>query len=297
MEEELIKKLSLDDFIQIMGEEPQSEGLHVFISKNFTQIPVTYPFRNLGNDILFVEKGNLKVSINLMIHTLKKNESIAVAQKSVIQILEISDDLSVININFSTKFIVDNFFKSNSIDAFGYFTHTNAPKLKLGKQEGKMFKIMARILKDNNKKELALFKEDIIRNTFGVIAYTYADIFKRTYPDLKVELTRQEELTIRFWNILQENVKIERSVQFYADTLNVTTGHLSKTLKEVSGKTASQLIEAAVIIEARLLLQDPKLSIAQIAEELSFPDQSFFGKYFKKQIGLSPSAYRKKSSK
>ncbi|MBD1262218.1 AraC family transcriptional regulator [Maribacter polysiphoniae] len=297
MEEELIKKLSLDDFIQIMGEEPQSEGLHVFISKNFTQIPITYPFRNLGNDILFVEKGSLKVSINLITHTLKKNESIAVAQKSVIQMLEISDDLSVININFSTKFIVDNFFKSNSIDAFSYFTHNNAPKLKLSKQEGKMFKIMARILKDYNKKEQAIFKEEIIRNTFGVIAYKFAEIFKRTYPDLKVELSRQEELAIRFWNILQENVKIERSVQFYANTLNVTTGHLSKTLKEVSGKTASQLIEAAVIIEARLLLQDPKLSISQITEELNFPDQSFFGKYFKKQMGLSPSAYRKENRK
>lgn len=293
----MIKKLSLDDFIQIMGEEPQSEGLHVFISKNFTQIPITYPFRNLGNDILFVEKGSLKVSINLITHTLKKNESIAVAQKSVIQMLEISDDLSVININFSTKFIVDNFFKSNSIDAFSYFTHNNAPKLKLSKQEGKMFKIMARILKDYNKKEQAIFKEEIIRNTFGVIAYKFAEIFKRTYPDLKVELSRQEELAIRFWNILQENVKIERSVQFYANTLNVTTGHLSKTLKEVSGKTASQLIEAAVIIEARLLLQDPKLSISQITEELNFPDQSFFGKYFKKQMGLSPSAYRKENRK
>ncbi len=287
----------MNDFIQILGEEPQSEGLHVFIFKDFTQIPITYPFRNLGNDIFFVDKGHLKVTINLITHTLKKNESIAVPQKSVIQILEISNDLSVIDINFSTKFIVDNFLNNNKIDAFSYFTYNNAPKLKLNKQEGKVFRMMSKLLKDHNVKEKTLFKEDIIRNTFGVIAYTYAEIFKRTYPDLKVDLTRQEELTIRFWHILQENVKIERSVQFYADALNVTTGHLSKTLKEVSGKTASQLIESAVIVEARLLLMDPKLSIAQIAQELRFPDQSFFGKYFKKHVGLSPSAYRMENRK
>ncbi len=297
LKEDPIRKLSVDDFVKIMGEEPQSEGLHVFIPKDFTQIRVTYPYRSSGYKLIYVAKGVLKFTINLITYTLEKNESIGIIPKSVIQILEISDDLRIISINFSTKFIFDNYFNKAGIDTFGYLTYNNVPKLQFKKQEGKILKMLAKMLKFYNQQENSIYKKELIRNTFGVIIYNYAEIFKRAYPDLKIELSRQEELTARFWNILQENVKIERTVQFYADALNVTTGHLSKILKEVTGKTASQLIESAVIVEARLLLVDPKLSVAQIAEELQFPDQSIFGKYFKKHVGLSPSAYRRGNRK
>ncbi|MRX66326.1 helix-turn-helix domain-containing protein [Maribacter luteus] len=297
MKEEFIKKLTTNDFVQIMGEEPQSEQLHVSITEGITQIPINYPFRTADFHLIHVAKGVFKLSINLIIYTLKKNESIGIDPKSVIQILEISNDLKVFNINFTTQFIFDNFFNKASVDAFGYFTHNNVPKLQFTKQEGKILRMLVKMLKFYNQQESSAFKEDLIRSTFGVIVYNYAEKFKKEYPDLKAELTRQEELVLRFWNVLQENVKTDRKVQFYADVLNVTTGHLSKILKEVTGKTASQLIDAAVILEARLLLVDPKFSIAQIAEELQFPDQSFFGKYFKKHVGLSPSAYRKENKK
>ncbi|WNW02394.1 AraC family transcriptional regulator [Tenacibaculum sp. HL-MS23] len=98
---------------------------------------------------------------------------------------------------------------------------------------------------------------------------------------------------IRFLDLLNENFKSERSVQFYADVLCITSGYLSKVLKEVSGKTANQLIDEAVILEAKLLLNNPILSISEIAENLQFSDQSFFGKFFKKHTGLSPTAFRK----
>lgn len=297
MKDEPIKQLSTNEFIQLVGEEPQSDKLHVYISEGLEQIPITTPFRGSDYTLLYVEKGVLKFSINLINHTLKKNESIAINPKSVVQIHEISENLKVYSISFTSQFVFDNFYNKGSVDAFGYFTHNNVPKLRFSKQEGKILKMLIRMLRFYNQQEGTPFREDLIRSTFGVIAYNYARNFKKAYPDLKAELTRQEELVLRFWNILQENVKTDRRVRFYADALNVTTGHLSKTLKETTGKTASQLIEAAVIMEARLLLMDPKLSIAQIAEILRFPDQSFFGKYFKKHLGLSPSAYRKENRK
>ena len=95
--------------------------------------------------------------------------------------------------------------------------------------------------------------------------------------------------------ILNENFKTERSVQFYADTLYMTSGHLSKVLKQVSGKTAGQLIDDAVIMEAKILLAAPELTVAQVANELQFSDQSFFGKYFKKHTGLPPSKFRRQA--
>jgi len=100
-------------------------------------------------------------------------------------------------------------------------------------------------------------------------------------------------LTIRFFKILNTNFKNERSVQFYADQLCLTAGYLSKTLKEVTGKTASQLIDDTVIMEAKLLLKDSLRSVTEVAEDLKFSNASFFGKFFKKHTGFSPTEFRK----
>ncbi|HUC82607.1 MAG TPA: helix-turn-helix domain-containing protein, partial [Flavisolibacter sp.] len=75
--------------------------------------------------------------------------------------------------------------------------------------------------------------------------------------------------------------------------LYVTPKYLSETVKGTTGRTASEWIDAALAVEAQALLQNPDLSVQQVANELSFPDQSSFGKFFKKQVGISPSDYRR----
>jgi AraC family transcriptional regulator, transcriptional activator of pobA len=63
-------------------------------------------------------------------------------------------------------------------------------------------------------------------------------------------------------------------------------------VKEITGKTAGEIINDFVLLEAKMLLDNPSLSIAEIADELQFSDQSFFGKYFKRLTGMSPKEYR-----
>ncbi|WP_298367115.1 helix-turn-helix domain-containing protein [uncultured Lutibacter sp.] len=292
-----IKKLTVNDFIEILGEEPQPEGLFVYISEKNEEIPFTFPFKSPDYSLVHIISGSIKLRVNLISKTLSKNETISLSPKNVIQILEMSTDLQFININFSTDFILESFLSKTGVEAFDYFTVSNTPKLKLTDNEGETLLTLTKLLRHFNKLKKAVFKKEIVKNIFGTIMYSYAELFKRHYPDMKVELTRQEELAFRFWKILEENATTERTVKFYADALCVTTGHLSKTLKQLTGKTASQLIDDSVIMEARLLLENPQYSIAQIAENLNFSDQSFFGKYFKKHIGLSPSQYRNEKRK
>jgi YesN/AraC family two-component response regulator len=73
----------------------------------------------------------------------------------------------------------------------------------------------------------------------------------------------------------------------------VTPKYLSQTVKEVSGKTAGEFIDEMVMMEAKVLLSDLSLSVAQVSEELFFSDQFFFSKFFKNHAGITPSAYRK----
>lgn len=81
-------------------------------------------------------------------------------------------------------------------------------------------------------------------------------------------------------------------VAFYASKLSLTPKYLSKVIRQNSGKTAGEWIEEYVILEAKALLKSTNKTIQQITDELNFSTQSFFGKYFKRRVGLSPKEYR-----
>jgi YesN/AraC family two-component response regulator len=65
-------------------------------------------------------------------------------------------------------------------------------------------------------------------------------------------------------------------------------------VKEASGESTHNIITNSVIIEARDMLLHSNLSITQIADKLNFSDQSFFGKFFKKKMKMSPKMFRTK---
>ena len=136
------------------------------------------------------------------------------------------------------------------------------------------------------------FQKEVVQHQLMALIYETGSVFRKYNDFQSIKLNRKEDLTARFLDLLRLNVKSERSLQFYASSLSVTTGHLTKVIKQVIGKPAGELIDAAVITEAQILLGNPAISVAQAAEELQFSDQSFFGKYFKKHTGLSPSSYK-----
>ena len=82
--------------------------------------------------------------------------------------------------------------------------------------------------------------------------------------------------------------------QDISDRLHVSAGHLSAVVKHTSGKSAGDWIDDYVVGEARAMLKGTSLTIQQISQELGFPSQSFFGKYFKRETGMSPKTYREK---
>ncbi|HBY66732.1 MAG TPA: hypothetical protein DEG69_02505 [Flavobacteriaceae bacterium] len=295
MQENLIRKHTINELIEIMGDNPQNDDLHVHISKNkYEEIPITYPFRTDDYSLIFVVKGEIKIQLNLREITIKSGEIIPVKPKVAVQLLKISKNLEIIGICFSVDFILKNSFTKIEFDKIEFFTRENVVKLKLSPTESKTTVSLSKLLKQyNNPKESGIpFKGELIKHTFGGLIFHCSSVFKKNNPNLELSVSRNEELAFRFLKLLNDNFKAEKSVQFYADVLSITSGHLSKVLKEVSGKTAGQLIVDTVIMEAKILLGNPSLSIAQVADELQFSDQSFFGKYFKKYSGLSPSQFR-----
>ena len=104
--------------------------------------------------------------------------------------------------------------------------------------------------------------------------------------------TRNEQYFSRFIKCLYENYKTERSVAFYAAQLHITPKYLTTVIRSVSGRSAAEWIDEYVILEAKNLLRHSSMSIQEVAYALNFPNQSFFGKYFKHHTAMSPSQYK-----
>lgn len=96
-----------------------------------------------------------------------------------------------------------------------------------------------------------------------------------------------------FSKILDKYFLIEKKVSFYADYLNLSPSLLSKKIKQYFGKTPTQLIQERTILEAKKLLHLTQKSIKETAFELNFKDEYYFSRYFKKNVGVSPTQYRK----
>ncbi|MNY31850.1 HTH-type transcriptional activator Btr [compost metagenome] len=106
----------------------------------------------------------------------------------------------------------------------------------------------------------------------------------------------QNELTVslKFQELLESAFLFERSVQFYADELALGIDSFSKKVKKELGKSPSQLIQDRVVLEAKKMLHLTYLSVKEIAAKLQFEDEFYFSRYFKKNVGISPSGFRER---
>jgi AraC-like DNA-binding protein len=96
----------------------------------------------------------------------------------------------------------------------------------------------------------------------------------------------------RFGALLNQHYRQKRTVSEYADLLHLTANYLNALCQRVLGQKASDLIHARVVLEAQRLLMHSELSVAQVADMLGFDEPSYFGRYFRKYVGISPDAFR-----
>lgn len=106
--------------------------------------------------------------------------------------------------------------------------------------------------------------------------------------------SRSKVIYDRFLRLVAKYHVRERSVQFYADKLCITTKYLAKVVKMSSGRTPSYWIDSYVILEAQNLLRYSSDTIKQIVYKLNFSNQSVFQKFFKLHTGMTPLEYRKR---
>lgn len=103
---------------------------------------------------------------------------------------------------------------------------------------------------------------------------------------------RKEALTKGFVMLLLKHFKKEHRIGFYSGILCVTEGYLNKSVKEVTGKTAGHCLSEILVSEAKYMLIKQDITIEAISEHLGFTSAGSFSRFFKKQVSVTPTAYR-----
>lgn len=101
-----------------------------------------------------------------------------------------------------------------------------------------------------------------------------------------------QKLTRQFKQLVTKQAVRVQSVQDYAGQLGVSVNHLNKTVKAATGYTPGQLIRQEVVIEAKRLFQHTDLTATEVGYRLGFDDSSYFGRFFKREVGITPGQFR-----
>jgi len=268
--------------------------LHVYIFETFSS-RITFKESILSNrfTVLIINSGAVCLLVNNVKIHLFINELIVIPKKSICEIVIMSHQLQISQLSFSSEFAFANSIRWPHIGYFTFFISQNISKIFLKNKEiNSLIDVLIIINNKYKKTNINILEKQTLLLSFNLFLYELAEIYYRSSWLTKVKHTRSEKIIIDFFRLVELNCRKEHTVKFYADTLHISTGHLTKIVKEMTEITAKQCIENAIILEAKVLLQNNNLTILTISDELQFASTSFFSTFFKKQTSLSPSEYR-----
>lgn len=249
---------------------------------------VSDPVKFSANTWIFVRRGFCRADISLISRDITGPALVMINNSQIMQPTYISPDFEGSVMVVSKRLQESIFVMMANSQLYTLFSRHNVVPLnaEIMPHVDNMLRKLKEILADadNPYRTKALL--------FEIMGFIYSDLYK-FYNQFQSEiLSNQGRMCDRFLALVQDNYKKERFLDFYASKLEITPKHLSRTIKNQTGYTAVEWIERFVILEAKVLLKSSNLNIQQIADELNFPSQSFFGKYFKKYAGMSPKEFR-----
>lgn len=239
-------------------------------------------------------EGTSEVCLDYVPYTIGPNCFVMIMPTHTIQLNKVSKDFRGRLIIASKNFIEGCNPGNRGSSVANYMEIKKNPCTTITSEECAKLEAGIQMMRDKMKERSHFFQKELIQNAFICFLLEIANVFMGKKDSLtKPVLSRKEELFEQFLQLLFDHCKEKHVVTFYAEKLFITPQYLSLILKEITGKSANKWIDDALIVEAKILLKAPQATVQQVADILHFSDQSTFGKFFKKHMGVSPMEYRK----
>lgn len=256
-----------------------------YFSVGFTQptgVDVLHHFkemvqqRTLFTKLLLIRKGTATVVINEQDErkTLNADSLLVMTSRHVINEIELTPDFEAECVLVDTDMVDEN-----------TIYHLTEEK---HKSVSDVFNIIHNIVRHQH-----INKVEMIQSMFNVLRLILEEL-PCEERSISHDFKHKKEVYEIFLHHLYRNFRKERQIRFYASNMNVSTAYLSRLVKEISGSTINEHVTSLIYKEACNLLSHSDMSIGEIADALSFSDQSALTNFFKMRAGMTPLAYRNK---
>jgi AraC-like DNA-binding protein len=269
---------------------PEDAGEMLKVGNSFTIIDM------LG--FLFCTEGSLELQVNQGKYVMHKYDLFFFANSSFVHILNISDDFKGVVTRASHEFVIP--LVSHVLDVRSQMYLSTHMQLSLTENQSDEIMRLVRSIYDwmqvveredieDNRRVVLI---ELIKSLGMALGYQIMNIYLSNYTLETSTPDRNDLVVLQFMISLDSNYQKERSVVFYASEQCITYSYFSQIVKDKTGHSALHWIVQKVITDAKHMLEYTHASIKEIADRLNFPTQSFFGKYFKQYVGMSPKEYR-----
>jgi AraC family transcriptional activator of pobA len=250
-------------------------------------ITPSLPHRKTVNDFVFIRKGSLEKMVCSDVFGVQANMVILLPPHKIRTFLGNTPDVEGFYCHFSDDFIADGPGLKYLQDILNDTDLRNDPRLCLDDEHSERIDLILHqvesLYKSQNNPELIRL---YLFTLLGEIRYFIEKLPKQV-------LSVNETVALRFRKLITSQVQNIHSVKEYADLLHISPNHLNKIIKKSTGKTASEIISEALVMESKALLSLPGFTVSEVALALGMDDISYFSRFFKKHTGMSPSDYRK----
>ena len=235
--------------------------------------------------------GEIHIEIDRQKYRVSTDSFLVAAPSTIVKFLRTSEDFMMKLLFFDKNFLIKNISNPFIIEKMNLFSKGSYSIVKTTAKNSAQLQNLLEYLKKKSRKQ-GKFTEEIIRTIIFNLLLETAEIVEKENDSQPEKEEGKKDLYLKFSKLIRENIREQRTVQFYADQLCVSNKYLIEIIKKASGKTPHEVIDETLLKEAYVMLGDPNKTISEIAFELQFNSASAFGRFFKKHTSLSPSEYR-----
>lgn len=289
--QELLRHDSVKDNVVYLTED-------LFMTDDISHIP---PIEKQSQSdmtlFLICNEGQIRVVINGSEFQIKKNGILTCTGLHIVTQAMVSTDFKCSIIGISYQKLIE--LMPNNKETAKYISYIkDNPVIQLNEEETRLFLLYKEMFHIKRKNLQSHFETNIIDKLLHAAIYDLIIINTKTIVEL---FSQKRDVNLKgysygqkFLTLLAEDNCSHKRVDYYANLLCITTKHLSKVVREETGKTPKEWIREKIVGNIRHYLLNTNLSIKEISSILDFPNSSFFGKYTKQHLGMSPNEFRNK---
>ncbi len=262
------------------------------IYTHVSQLPIfLFPHRLERAVFALCVQGEMRVQVDLKEYTIQANDFMLAAPGQLVQAYDSSADFQGFCFAADREFTIENRMDMEDLLPLFFYLKEH-PVTHISNSERRIMEEYLGLLQRKMLIPPGPYRRNIVYHLVRAFLFEMNHILHVRAVIHNKTKSRKEIQFETFMQNIAKHSRENRSVMFYADLMCLSPKHLSRVIREVSGHSAGDWIDAYVVMEAKTLLKTSRLTVDEISMKLNFPNQSFFGKYFKQHTGMTPLQYR-----